>query len=375
MSIQRYDNGFRVFVYVGPLAERMPSSLRGRARLTKVVPTLREAKALEREWEAAKELARQHEGVTVASWHTTYMAMEREASTQNKLTYALRPFVTEHGDKLISDFTPQMVKADAASRAKNQNQALRTMFSAAVEHGVITFNPYREVKIVSRPTRQIKADYHEVWTDNPQEQIKILDRILEAAEQVGGAERGKDLRAKIAFSAWTGARPGEVRALHKDDLDLNEGFAYLRRTMAADGTVREATKSGLHRKVFIPAPAILELRAAAPHINTPYVFTNRGNPWIKNTFNNYWTRIRDVAGTPKMRFYDLRHFCATQLLEMGVDADDVARQLGHADSELVHDVYGHPSHNRALDRIRHTFAAHTDNASSQVRHINFEKKA
>jgi integrase len=45
-----------------------------------------------------------------------------------------------------------------------------------------------------------------------------------------------------------------------------------------------------------------------------------------------------------MNFYELRHFCATHLLELGVSHADVAVQLGHTDGgALVMCTYGHPS--------------------------------
>lgn len=53
-----------------------------------------------------------------------------------------------------------------------------------------------------------------------------------------------------------------------------------------------------------------------------------------------------------MRFYDLRHTCATRLLERGAHSYEVAYQLGHYDNgRLVERRYGHPAAGKALDRI------------------------
>jgi site-specific recombinase XerD len=53
-----------------------------------------------------------------------------------------------------------------------------------------------------------------------------------------------------------------------------------------------------------------------------------------------------------MDFYELRHFCATLLLEMGARHADVAVQLGHTDGgALVMEVYGHPSEDGARSRL------------------------
>jgi len=57
-----------------------------------------------------------------------------------------------------------------------------------------------------------------------------------------------------------------------------------------------------------------------------------------------------------MHFYELRHFCATHLLELGVLHADVAVQLGHTDGgALVMSTYGHPSEVAARERLKRAF--------------------
>jgi integrase len=59
-----------------------------------------------------------------------------------------------------------------------------------------------------------------------------------------------------------------------------------------------------------------------------------------------------------MDFYELRHFCATHLLELGVSHADVAVQLGHTDGgALVMSTYGHPSEDGARERLKRAYRA------------------
>jgi len=61
---------------------------------------------------------------------------------------------------------------------------------------------------------------------------------------------------------------------------------------------------------------------------------------------------RWTEGRPTMAFYELRHYAATRLLELGLQPADVAVQLGHADGgALVMPIYGHPSERAARARI------------------------
>ena len=86
--------------------------------------------------------------------------------------------------------------------------------------------------------------------------------------------------------------------------------------------------------------------------------------------------MRDNSGTsveriraeiPPIRFHDLRHFCATQLLERGLDHFAVSVHLGHEDGgALVMARYGHPSKDAARDRLRTLFSADSDETGSSA---------
>ena len=44
---------------------------------------------------------------------------------------------------------------------------------------------------------------------------------------------------------------------------------------------------------------------------------------------------------PEIRFHDLRHSCASILLSKGFTLKDVQEWLGHADTKMTANVYGH----------------------------------
>ena len=57
--------------------------------------------------------------------------------------------------------------------------------------------------------------------------------------------------------------------------------------------------------------------------------------------------------------YELRHFCATHLLELRVSHADVAVQLGHMDGgALVMSTYGQPSEDAARERLKRACEMH-----------------
>ena len=52
-------------------------------------------------------------------------------------------------------------------------------------------------------------------------------------------------------------------------------------------------------------------------------------------------RALKAAGLPKLRFHDLRHQCATLLLQKGVHPKVVSEILGHSQISLTLDTYSH----------------------------------
>ena len=52
-------------------------------------------------------------------------------------------------------------------------------------------------------------------------------------------------------------------------------------------------------------------------------------------------RALKAAGLPKFRFHDLRHQCATLLLQKGVHPKVVSEILGHSQISLTLDTYSH----------------------------------
>jgi integrase len=125
-----------------------------------------------------------------------------------------------------------------------------------------------------------------------------------------------------------------------------------------DGTGQlKAPKNGKTRTVILTPPARDALLDLTPRLDVPWLFTTpRGLRLSKSTLHYYWRQVRIQFGRPGMDFYELRHFCATHLLELGVAHADVAVQLGHTDGgALVMSTYGHPSEDGARQRLKRAF--------------------
>jgi len=189
-----------------------------------------------------------------------------------------------------------------------------------------------------------------------------VSRLADVALEVHG-DYGSTFRAMILVAAYVGVRPGELFALEHDDLTVDE----VRVRQSRDGTGQlKLPKNGRVRTVILPPPAREALLAMPRHIDSPWVFTTkRGRAFTKPALNLYWNPVRTAFGRPAMHFYELRHFCATHLLELGLSHADVAMQLGHTDGgKLVMSTYGHPSEQGARQCLK---AVHAEGQAAPSR--------
>ena len=165
----------------------------------------------------------------------------------------------------------------------------------------------------------------------------------------------------VTFAAWSGVRAGELQALRWEDVGTDT--LWIRRSRKPDGSIGPP-KNGKPREIALLEPA--RVLDQVPRRPDAYVFHSvRGEPLDKASPQYSWRSVRAASGIPRerrevglpnIRWHDLRHFCATQLLELGLDHFAVSVQLGHEDGgALVMARYGHPSKEAARKRLLAVF--------------------
>jgi integrase len=65
-----------------------------------------------------------------------------------------------------------------------------------------------------------------------------------------------------------------------------------------------------------------------------------GGPWWPSNFDRMWRRFK-AKQKLEIRFHDLRHTHATQLLKAGVNIKVISERLGHASIGITLDTYSH----------------------------------
>src|SRR5690349_2081576 len=284
---------------------------------------------------------------TVRKWAEQWLALypRPQETTRRFHEERISKFVEDFGDRVLTDITRIEARAWVIENPWRHN-SVRALFNDAIDAGVARENPFARLNLPqSRGRRDLV-----VLTDD---ELGALE--VSAGLALGGAY-GRHFAACIRFAATTCVRPGELFALDWEVLDLDAGRAHIGWQERIDGRARP--KNGLARDIVVPAPAVAALRDT-PRWDGPWVFGSiRGQRLSKHSHFYAWDKVRNAAGRPGMDFYELRHYGATKLLEIGVSAEDVAIQMGHVDGgELVRTTYGHPSHARALDRVQNAWVA------------------
>lgn len=168
----------------------------------------------------------------------------------------------------------------------------------------------------------------------------------DAARIVDEAWRDPDCGMLVWLTMTTGARRGELCAIHWTDVDLDEGVLTLRRSILQDGTrmLEKDTKTHQHRRLALDPATVELLRDHRSRITDRceaigVAFDRRGflfsldpagkTHLVPGSVSQRYSRMTERLGIDS-HLHCLRHYSATELIATGVDVRTVAGRLGHS---------------------------------------------
>lgn len=243
-----------------------------------------------------------------------------------------------------------------AATARRLFSALRSALNAAVRERLIRDNPARYLKLPKG-----RRPFAVVWTKRRvQEWQRTGERPVVAVwtpaqlVQFLSAIAGHPMFAAYHIMSMRGLRRGEACGLVWDDLDMDEGIAYISRQLqqGANGQLKACplkTESS-RRAVALDPETIIVLRAhrsrqerhfsQAANTSEGWVFTHEdGEPLSPSYLTHKFNDLVEEAGLPPVRLHDLRHGAATLMLLAGEELKTIADQLGHSSVVLTADSY------------------------------------
>lgn len=271
----------------------------------------------------------------------------RKASATRALyKQAADRFAGEFAETKLGDVEVLSARTWALKVPRNLSKIIGTMYEDARHVGLVESNPFANLRLPAT----------EKTTEVIPPTLEEFHHLLAGCLVMKGYST--EFRALIQFTAWSGLRAGEVMGLQWDDFEGE--MIMVRRARKDDGSYGKP-KNGKEREVpFLKAARVLD--QVPRRDESPFVFhTPKGEVLKKGNLSYLWQKMRDGSGTTParldaelspIRFHDLRHFCATQLLEKGASHFDVSVMLGHEDGgALVMARYGHPSKDAARTRL------------------------
>jgi len=221
------------------------------------------------------------------------------------------------------------------------HRILSAALGRAVEHQLIARNPCDAFK-----KRLPRVEHREMKTLTAEQAQRLLDEI-----------RHRRVYWPVLIALATGMRRGVILALRWRNISSNSGIVRIVESLEQTkaGLRFKAPKTDRTRSVVLPSFAVEELsrlkREQAEELlrlgvrqdgSTLLCARPDGEPMPPRSLSHEFAKVASlVKDIPRVRFHDLRHSHATQLLLAGVHPKVAQERLGHSSISVTLDLYSH----------------------------------
>jgi integrase len=279
-----------------------------------------------------------------------------------------RKLAAEGWDKLTYGDDGQLYAAATSGR---RQRAVRTCFNWGVRLDIIGSSP------LPVPDRSLKSKSREKTAKRVRPEVlpNEIQTCETLAALINHQPRSWVLYGFLGTIFHCGTRPFETAGLGPDDIDLPaSGWGTLwvcggipqvaERWFNEDEEIRTGPKGQAFdhpgREVPIPPWWVPELRNVldrCPSVGGVLFTTRNGTPPTTNNIWRAWTAAKERTLAPRVprkigskammtnpllatRVYDLRHACASNMMNAGVPLPEIAARLGHS-VEMLMSTYAH----------------------------------
>lgn len=304
--------------------------------------------------------------ITIATLYDEYIksvASElRETSLENIKKTSETYILSFVGDVSLKKLTPQVMQnwknkideyeyktAEGVNKLSlRTKQNIFSCFRALLNYGVkmdyISQNPLKKIgNFKSSGEGKKKMDYY-----TAEEYKQFSDTALDIAEK-SGSVIDWDYYVFFSVAFYTGLRKGEIFALKWSDINGNYLSVTRSITQKLKGEDRETppkNKSSV-RTLQLPKPLINILRehkkrySIYPTFSDDFRICGGVKPIRDSSVGKANENIAKAAGIKKIRIHDYRHSHASLLANEGINIQEIARRLGHANIEMTWNTYSH----------------------------------
>jgi integrase len=247
------------------------------------------------------------------------------------------------------------------SRAMTEKQASQVL-RAASGHVIRYVNVVRISKTKYGSTHAATADGTLACGTKPREQRPVTEVSTDLAEttchfcrsEIGldkTEDAGGRLEALFVLAFTLGMRPGELRTLTWDNLDLTNGIIHVWRSARRNGDTK-TPKS--RRSLQLPKTAITALQAhrtrqarerlaaGAMWQDNHLVFCHEdGHRYSSDALNWRFGKMTERAGIGHWHAHEGRHTAVSIMSHNGVPIQDISDTVGHKSTHVTETVYRH----------------------------------
>lgn len=235
-----------------------------------------------------------------------------KASTQATRRNVIEHFRKEHGDGPVRGLKKKHISAIIGGKANTPEAAnlllkvLRVVLNYAVDIEMIESNPAIGVK-----RYHSRGEGRHPWSEEEVAQFERRHAI------------GSKARLALALGLYTAQRRSDA---------VRMGWQHVSRKLV-DGKWKDVIavrQDKTDTPLKIPMhPQLMQVLTASPRDNMTFLVTERGAPFAKAGFGNWFRDRCNEAGLPQCSFHGLRKTAPTRLANAGCSAHEIAAITGH----------------------------------------------
>ncbi|MBQ0098028.1 MAG: site-specific integrase [Oscillospiraceae bacterium] len=245
----------------------------------------------------------------------------------------------------LSTYYRLKVGTISVTTIKHLHQNISKALSDAVEKGLISTNPATAAKTPKS-------------TENFQSEFLNRSEIKQLIETV----KGSPIYIPTFLASVYGLRRSEVLGLKWHNIDFENETIWIRETLqqctkdiTGESNYTSETKTESSNRTLPMTPQVKEvllkhrnlqkerrvLLGSAYHINDYVCTFDNGKEISPNYLSRTFHKTIEKTDLPMIRFHDLRHSVASNLLNDGFTVVQVAQWLGHSSSSTTLKFYAH----------------------------------
>ena len=283
---------------------------------------------------------------SIAKLHVLPYFDEKKVKIQNITVDILQQYFNEKRSNGRLDGNGRLSPQSLRLHKNVINQTLKF----AQKNGLISENPCEFV--VLPKSERFESTFYTA------KQMKTLFKAIE----------GDVLADLIKITAIYGLRRSEVLGIKKDSIDFENNLLNIKHTVLQVGKKiieKDKTKNATSRRSF---PLTDETKAIFQKIladekenrklfgkeyhENDYIFKwDDGKPFMPDYVTKHFSKLLEKNNLPHIRFHEIRHSCASLLLNETWTLKDVQEYLGHADITTTANIYGHLDVSRKANMV------------------------